>query len=179
MSGYMSRSSSMECLALLHEMSKHVRIGYLKEWPRITSDGAGPAPSQTAYAFACAFYSTESTPALTVERESTSTPLVAVFNDLTSLSMYSAKALSSDSSNNLSVRETFVQSLVLFKNMTQQLQANTEQVVALAWKPDDWLSAVLECIKSEVFTCIFSDFHKPTVTRLQCFRCLTTRSLRY
>lgn len=165
----------MECLALLYELSKHIRIAYLKEWPGITGDEAKSAPSQTAYAFARTFYGIENAPGLIVESQATS-PLVAVLDDLTSLSMYSAKALSTNPAN-LSIRETFVKSLVLFKDMALQLQINAEQPVTLAWKPDEWLSSVLECIKGKVFACIYRDFHKPTVTRLQCSRCSTIQCL--
>lgn len=148
-------------LTLLHEISKHIRIGFLKERPRISGEETTPLPSQSAYAFVCAFYGNEPVPAVVRERESTS-PLVTVFDDLVRLSMLSS--IPSDATTDHVVRENFVQSLLLFKKMAQQLQSSDESI-PVQWNPDEWLAAVVQSIKSEVFLFTSIELCKPTVTR--------------
>ncbi|GJE86225.1 Dopey, N-terminal-domain-containing protein [Phanerochaete sordida] len=168
-----SRNSSMECLALLHEISKHIRPAYLKAWHNTSDDDAAAVPFQNAYTFACTFYSLDSAPGLVIETQASS-PLVAVFDDLASLSLYFARALSAKSAIP-SARETSVKSLVLFKDMAQQLQVSGEEVVTLGWNPKEWLSAVLECIKGEAIAFPVLDNSVSAVITLHETTCLEPR----
>ena len=159
----MTYKSYTLALNLLHEISKHIRISFLKERPRISGEDSVLLPTQSAYSFTCAFYGNEALPTVARERGSTS-PLVTVFDDLVRLSMLGsipAEGLAPSSA----IRENFVQSLLLFKKMAQQLQSSDEKSVSISWSTSEWLTAVLQPIKNEVFVSIYSSMYKPTVTR--------------
>jgi hypothetical protein len=145
----LSRTSSTETLALLHEMSKYLHMAYLKQWPQIGGEAVGPPSNQSAYALASTVYGRDCLPEIAVEREPTS-PLITVFDDMIKLSMYSDMVLAS-SATDITSRETFAQCLILLRKLASQLQANGEPPVPISWNPYVWLSAVVQCIQSEVF----------------------------
>lgn len=137
-------------LSLLHEICKHIRIGFLREKPRISGEESIQLPNQSAYAFACAFYGNDAVPAAVRQRESTSS-LVTVFDDLVRLSMLTATTPSGVEMPNAVVRENFVQTLLLFKKMAQQLQNSEENSISIKWSPSQWLATVVQTIQGEVF----------------------------
>ena len=155
--------SSTETLALLHEMSKHLRISHLKEWPRLGNEESEATQTQSAYALACTVYGSDYLPQITIEREPTS-PLVTVFDNLIKLTMYSDKAVARDITKSVAYQGTFDQSLVLLRKLAQQLQTSGEQSTLVPWKPDEWLDTVVQCVQRQVFVSVIHGTNKPTVT---------------
>ena len=139
--------STREAISLLHELLKHTRIAYFKEYPRLS--GAATTEHSNAYNSACGLYSIEAQ-TLPSPSKPSSIPVTSVLNNLTVLTELFGAAFSNYTQSDNATREPYIQGLLLLSNITGQLHSDFGQQLTIKWEPNDWLSVALKCIENKV-----------------------------
>ncbi|KAJ3545543.1 hypothetical protein NM688_g5613 [Phlebia brevispora] len=162
-----SYQSTLESLALLQEIWKHIRLTSLKERPRISGDDSNAHAELGPYAFSCTFYGIEKRLIETPSPASPEPPLVSAFHHLTALSKILGSMLLDGPFNINRTQEAFSQPLLLLTKFAQQVQVTSVGQLSITWEPKEWLSTVLNCVQSKSATFAIVDHVTTTLVRLQ------------
>lgn len=114
--------------------------------PELTGEIQEASKTQRPYTFACTFYGITTIDDVPLPQGSFTIPFGSAFENLASLSVNFAQVLSNDSKNLPFLREIFSGSLMLMDKLVGRL--GTE--ISVAWKPEEWLSVVLDCLEHDV-----------------------------
>ncbi|KAI0348103.1 hypothetical protein BDW22DRAFT_1350250 [Trametopsis cervina] len=154
-----------ECMNLLLEIWKHIRLSYLKDRPQINGDGA--AQPSSALSFASSFYGFPSEDSANESVTPSSSTIAATLHQLSALSISLAQILLDSQNHTSAVRESLISSIQLFTGYVQQLQTIPELVSPITWESARWLSIMLSCLESKNSSFSVVDHVVSTAVKLQ------------
>jgi hypothetical protein len=118
----------------------------LLQRPELTGEMQLASPSQSPYAFACAFYGISPISSWNVRHGSFEVPFASVFQEMVTFNVRCANHLLSASGSRPFLKDLFSQSLLLLHKLVSRLGSP----LSISWDPSEWLEVVLMCMGHEV-----------------------------
>ncbi|KAF5384809.1 hypothetical protein D9615_001099 [Tricholomella constricta] len=128
-----------ETLLLQEEMLRHIPHSALMQRPDLTGPIEAKRTTQRPYLFACSFYGIDPIDIPPTPGASFTVPFVSAFENLANLSIRCAQSLDGDSTDVVTLREVFSQTLLLIDRLVGRLGTT----VTISWDPAKWLQVIL------------------------------------
>ncbi|CAL1694342.1 unnamed protein product [Somion occarium] len=152
-------------LRLLLQMLKLIPASALKQRPQISRDAQAESLIQGPYAFASTFFGLDAAPL--VRQSELTSPLASAFLDATSLTITVAKGLSGPPKDMSGNRQSLIDSLGLLNAIVDRVQQIRGTSLPISWQPEEWLSAILDCVQSKTAAFSVIDCGITSITHLQ------------